>query len=86
VEGKIGKMWEGGRERDGIELVEYCDNRFFDACDIGRGRVDLRLGFGGDVIRGGSGGWLGFAPGEAIAGGEAAGEVVGDMIAVIFLG
>lgn len=52
-----------------MELVEYCDRRFLDACDIGRGRVDLRfgLGFEVDVIRGGSGGWLGFAPGDVIA-------------------
>lgn len=68
-----------------MEPVEYCDSRFLDACDMGRGRVDLRFGFGGDVIRGGSGGWLGFVPGEVIAGGEVAGDDVGDMIAVMFL-
>lgn len=64
--------------------MEYCDSLFFEACDIGRGSVDLRFGFGGDVIRGWSGGWLGFAPGEVIAGGDVAGDDDGDMTAVIF--
>lgn len=67
-----------------MDPVEYCDNRFLDACDMGRESVDLRFGFGGDVIRGGSGGWLGFTPGDAMGGGEVAGDDVGDMIAVIF--
>lgn len=51
----MGNSWEGGREREGIELtVEYCDRRFLDACDIGRGSVLLRAG--GEVMSGGSGG------------------------------
>lgn len=45
-------MWDGGRERDGTEPVEYCDRRFFEACDIGLGAVERRLG--GEVISGGS--------------------------------
>lgn len=67
-----------------MEPAEYCDRRFLDACDIGRERVDLRFGFGGDVMRGCSGGWLGFAPGDVIAGGDVAGDDVGDITAVIF--
>lgn len=76
-------MCDGGRERDGIEPVEYCDNRFLEACDIGRGIVDLLLGFGGDVMSGGRGGWFGLTPGDETGGGEVAGDEVGDMTAVI---
>lgn len=74
-------MCEGGRDREGIELVEYCDRRFLDACDIGRGRVLLRAG--GDVINGGRAGWAVAAAGGDMAGGEVAGEEPGDMMAVI---
>lgn len=78
-------MCDGGRDRLCQELVEYCDNLFLEACDIGRGRVDLLFGFGGDVIKGGRGGWFGLDPGDDTAGGEelVAGEDVGDMTAVI---
>jgi hypothetical protein len=71
---------ETGRDRGGIEPVEYCDNRFLDACDIGRGSVDLRGG--GDVMRGGKGGWSVFEEGDDTTGGDVAGEVC-DMTAVI---
>jgi hypothetical protein len=76
-------MYDGGRERDCKEPVEYCDNRFLEAWDIGRGSVDLLFGFGGDVIRGGRGGWFGLTPGDETGGGEVAGDDVGDMTAVI---
>lgn len=64
-----------------MELVEYCDKRFLDACDIGRGRVLRRAG--GEVISGGSGGCAVVAGGEEMAGGEVAGEEPGDMMAVM---
>ncbi len=80
----MGKMWDGGRDREGIELVEYCDKRFLDACDIGRGRMLLRAGgAGGEVISGGRAGCDVFAAGEGITGGDVAGEELGDMIAVM---
>lgn len=40
----MGKMWEGGRDLDGIEAVEYCDSRLLKACDIGRGNVSVEGG------------------------------------------
>lgn len=50
----MGNKCEGGRDRDGIEAVEYCDKRFLEACDIGLGRLERALpGLGVDVIRGG---------------------------------
>ena len=77
-------MWEGGRDLDGIEPVtEYCDSRFLEACDIGRGSVVLRAGTGEDVISGGSGGWAWLEAGGGMAGGDVAGDEPGDMIAVI---
>jgi len=48
---------------------------------MGRGRLLLREG--GDVINGGSGGWLTLGPVVVIAGGEVAGDEPGDMIAVM---
>jgi hypothetical protein len=48
---------------------------------MGRGSVDRRAG--GEVIIGGSGGWLGFAPGDEMDGGDVAGDDDGDIIAVI---
>jgi hypothetical protein len=68
----MGKMKEGGRDLVGRELVvEYCDKRFLEACDIGRGRLLLRAG--GEVISGGSTGCAELAAGEdAMAGGEVA--------------
>jgi len=74
-------MCDGGRDRDGIELVEYCDKRFLDAWDIGRGKVLLRDG--GEVINGGSGGCDALGVCDEIAGGEVAGEEPGDIIAVM---
>lgn len=75
-------MWEGGRDLDGTELVvEYCDRRFLEACDIGRGRVLLRAG--GDVMSGGSAGCAEFAAGDEMAGGEVTGDELGDIIAVM---
>lgn len=44
-------MCDGGREREGIELVEYCEMRFLDACDRECLKVD-----GPDVTKGGSDG------------------------------
>lgn len=70
-------MWEGGRDLEGTEpVVEYCDRRFLEACDIGRGRLLLRAG--GDVTSGGSAGCV-----VLTAGGEVAGEEAGDMTAVM---
>lgn len=78
-------MWEGGRDLEGIELVvEYCDKRFLDACDIGRGRLLLRAG--GEVMSGGSAGCEcgeAAAGGEMADGGEVAGDEPGDMTAVM---
>jgi hypothetical protein len=55
------------------------------AFDIGRGRV-LRL-VGGEVIKGGKGGWLGFDDGDDTTGGEVAGDEVDDiMMAVVMVG
>lgn len=71
-----------GRER-GADVVEYCDSRFLDACDIGLGIAERR-GFGGDVTSGGSAGWLGlFDKGDDTAGGGEDDDDVGDMTAVI---
>ena len=81
LDGKRGKMCDTGRDRVGIELVEYCDKRFLEACDMGRGRVLLRDG--GEVINGGSGGCVAFAVWVVMAGGEVAGDEPGDMIAVM---
>lgn len=85
----MAKMWEGGRDLEGMELaVEYCDRRFLEACDIGRGIWLLRAG--GEVMRGGSAGSaaLAFAfaeAGEDMAGGDVAGDDPGDMNAVMVL-
>lgn len=40
---------------------------------------------GGDVTRGGNGGWFGFVEGGDIGGGDVAGDEVGDKTAVILL-
>jgi hypothetical protein len=77
----MGKIWEGGRERDGTELVEYWERRFLEACDIGRGSVLRRVG--GDVINGGREGWFGLPVGDVTAGGDVAGDELGDIIAVM---
>lgn len=50
----MGNRYDGGRDREGIEPVEYCDSRFLEACDMGRGSVLRREG--GDVMRGGRAG------------------------------
>lgn len=65
----------------GKEPVEYWESRLLEACDIGRD-VMLRRD-GGEVIRGGSAGWLGFGGEDAAAGGEVAGEEVVDITTVI---
>lgn len=90
---KVGKTWEGGRDLEGMELVvEYCDRRFLDACDIGRGRLLLRAG--GEVMSGGSAGCAGLAAAvadgdgdgdgdERAGGGEVAGDEPGDKTAVM---
>lgn len=74
----MGKTCEGGRDLDGIEPVEYCDSRFLEACDIGRGSVLRREGF--DVISGGKAGWFGFVE-EGSVGGDVAGDEVIDITA-----
>jgi hypothetical protein len=83
----MGKMCEGGRDLEGMELVvEYCDRRFLEACDMGRGRLLLRAGGGGgggEVMSGGSAGCAVFAAGDGMAGGEVAGDEPGDMTAVM---
>lgn len=50
---------------------------------MGRGSVVRREG--GEVMRGGRGGWFGLDPGDEMAGGDVAGDDDGDMIAAIFL-
>jgi len=54
LEWKTGNMWDGGLDLEGTECCEYCDNRFLDAFELGRCRVDRQEG--GDVIKGGNGG------------------------------
>lgn len=79
-------MCDGGRDLEGMEFTEYCDNLFFDACEVGRCRLVRREG--GDVINGGNGGWLGFEDGEDTGDGEVAGETVssaGDMTTAILV-
>lgn len=61
-----------------MEAVEYCDRRFFEACDIGLAMLVRALpGLSEDVIKGGSTGWFGFVEAEdgedAVDGGLAAG-------------
>lgn len=91
----MGKMWDGGREREGIDPAEYWDRRFREAYDMGLGRVLLREGVGaagGEVIRGCREGWFEFwvglvADGDATTGGEVAGdEPLCDITAVILSG
>ena len=53
----MGKTWDTGRDRGGMEPVEYCDSLFFDACDIGRERLVRRTG--GDAASGGNEDWVG---------------------------
>jgi len=79
-------MCDGGRDLEGAECVEYCDNLFLDACEVGRCKFDRRAG--GDVISGGNGGWFGFEDGEETGDGEVGGDTVssvGDMTAAIFV-
>lgn len=79
-------MCEGGRDLEGTEpVVEYCDRRFLEACDIGRGRLLLR-GAGDDVINGGRAGCAELPAGDEMAGGEVAGEEPVDMTAVMVRG
>lgn len=85
----MGKMWDGGRDRVGIEVVEYWERRFLDACDMGRGSVVLRPGgpggdvMSGDVMSGGSGGCAVLIAGGEMAGGDVAGDDACDMTAVM---
>jgi hypothetical protein len=76
----MGKMWEGGRDLDGNDPVEYCDSRCLEAKDIGRG-----CALGGEVVEvisegseRGSG--LEVGGDEGFGGGEEAGLDVADMI------
>ena len=78
-------MWEGGRDLEGMEpVVEYCDRRFLEACDMGRGRLLLRAG--GEVMSGGRAGCAEVPAGDERAGGEVAGEEPGDITAVMVRG
>lgn len=82
----MGKRYEAGRERDGMEPVEYCERRFFAACAIEGGTALVGL-LVGDVISGGSAGWLGSSgSGEDTAGGDGAGDERGDMTAIVSSG
>lgn len=87
-----GNTWEGGRDRQGIELVEYCDSLFIEACEAGCCRFGRFGGAaaGGDVIKGGNGGWFGFDDGEDNGEGDIGEEVaassIGDMTAAILVG
>jgi len=81
----MAKTCECGRDRAGIEPVEYCDSRFLAALDIGRGRLLRRTG-GGDVMRGGRGGRLGFDEGDRMAAGDVAGDEVDDITTVVMMG
>lgn len=60
--------------------MEYCESLFFDACESGRCKLDRRAG--GEVISGGSGGWVWFGDNDAGAG-EVDGDGVVDMTSVI---
>ena len=65
LEWNTGNRCEAGRDRDGMEAVEYCDRRFFEACDIGLAILVRALpGLREDVIKGGSTGWFGFVEAE----------------------
>lgn len=80
----MGNTWEGGRDLEGTEWVEYCESLFFDACEFGRCKVERREG--GDVTSGGRGGWFGFEEGEEVGDGEVAGRIdvsSGDIVAAM---
>lgn len=73
----MGNRCEAGRDRDGIEAVEYCDKRFLETSDIGLGSMDRALPeLKVDVIRGGRTGWFGFV--EEAEGGDDDGDGDGD--------
>lgn len=72
-------MLDTGRDRGGIEPVEYCDNLFLDTCDIGRERLERRTG--GDVASGVEVDWLG----DGCAGFEGV-EVEVAVVAVVDVG
>lgn len=55
-------MCEPGRDLEGTDADEYCDNRPLEACDIGRARLLRREGV--EVVNGGRAGWFGFAGGD----------------------
>lgn len=76
----MGTIYETGRDREGTEPVEYWDNLFLDAWDIGRGIVVRRAG--GEVMSGGREESPGFAEGDDMAD-ELAGDDMGDNTAVI---
>jgi hypothetical protein len=82
----MGKICDGGRDLDGADWFEYCDSLFFEACEDGRCRFDLRAG--GEVSMAVKGGWSGLlgVGEEEPGGGEVAGDVgskAGDMTAAI---
>lgn len=76
---KIGKTCDAGRDRGGIEPVEYCDRRLLEACDIGRGRLVWRAGV--DVISGGNMGWFGLEEGNKDGMKEGLGVAAGEVVA-----
>lgn len=55
-------MCELGRDLDGADPAEYCDNLLLEACDIGRPRVLRRDGV--EVANGGKAAWLGLCRGD----------------------
>lgn len=77
-------MWDGGRDLEGPEVLEYCESLFLDAWDSGRCRPAVPLRIGEDVMRGASGGWFGFADGGDRGEDEVVGDELEDKTAVIF--
>lgn len=63
LEWKMGKMCDGGREREYPDTLEYWDILFLEAWDVWRCSV-RRAERGGEVIRGGKDGWFGFVVGD----------------------
>lgn len=65
LEWKIGNICDGGRDLDGAEPFEYWDNLSLAARESGFCKFARGLG-GGEVTRGGKGGWFGLVDGELI--------------------
>jgi hypothetical protein len=74
-------MCEAGRDLEGTDPDEYCDNRLLEACDIGRGILLRREGV--EVDNGGKAGWFGFAGGDEPCGGCQTGEDEASVIVAV---